>query len=432
MSIELILAVGVIVALLVLAVSVGRSKKTPQQPQSASPKRAEMRTPPLQPAQSTRAVQQQTPSLDYDDLPDEFVVFDLETTGLSPQSADIIEIAAVKCRREQFAGGDLPQRYGEFQSLIYVDEVPDKITRITGITSRMLKRHGREEEKVLAEFKAFVGDAPMLSYNVRFDRKFLEFSGSVHDIVFSNEFDCILQKSQRVFDGLANYKLPTVAAALGIAGAGEHRAMPDTLIALRIYVRAVSIESAERKRKAAERQQKAEAKRLEKQKAEEARLAERARELGDRICKHCGAGISPALPKGAVHCSPACAQAAKELKAREREERAKAEEQNARERKARLLTDRQCKQCGNYIPRARPEHALFCSMQCASVSRETQGGENSGDGESQARVCVQCGEEIPPSKNPKALYCCSKCGKAAGRKRKSQRAKLEQQQSPPS
>ena len=60
-----------------------------------------------------------------------YVVFDIETTGLSYASDKIIEIAAVKHRKEQVT---------EFHEYVYVpDHIPEKITRLTGITNETLR-----------------------------------------------------------------------------------------------------------------------------------------------------------------------------------------------------------------------------------------------------------------------------------------------------
>lgn len=148
----------------------------------------------------------------YDDLPDAFVVFDLETTGFSPgYGARIIEIAAVKYRREHFVSSDTPEQCEEFEALINGIKVPFNITEITGITTSMLNKKGRDEHEVLTEFRAFVGDSVMVSYNIGFDMAFIEYQGAEHGIIFSNKRDCALRRSRRVFKRLENYELSTVA-----------------------------------------------------------------------------------------------------------------------------------------------------------------------------------------------------------------------------
>ena len=97
---------------------------------------------------------------------DEYVVFDLETTGLYPNSGDsIIEIGAVKLKN-----GEIIDRFDE---LIYPGrDISDEITSITYITNDMLKGK-RTEKEVVCDFMKWVGDLPMVAHNARFDLSFL-------------------------------------------------------------------------------------------------------------------------------------------------------------------------------------------------------------------------------------------------------------------
>lgn len=99
-------------------------------------------------------------------LEEEYVVFDLETTGLYPHSGDsIIEIGAVKIKN-----GKIIDRYDE---LIYPDrEISEEITNITCITNDMLKGK-RCEKDVVIDFMKWVNGIPMVAHNARFDLSFL-------------------------------------------------------------------------------------------------------------------------------------------------------------------------------------------------------------------------------------------------------------------
>ena len=96
-----------------------------------------------------------------------YVVFDLETTGLYPNSGDtIIEIGAVKIK-----DGIIIDRYDE---LIYPEkELSDEISKITGITNEMLKGKRKELESLI-DFRKWVGDLPMVAHNAKFDISFIE------------------------------------------------------------------------------------------------------------------------------------------------------------------------------------------------------------------------------------------------------------------
>ena len=96
-----------------------------------------------------------------------YVVFDLETTGLYPNSGDtIIEIGAVKIKN-----GEIVDRYDE---LINPGRLlSDEITKITGINNEMLSDK-RGEEAGIKDFMKWVGDLPMVAHNAKFDIAFIE------------------------------------------------------------------------------------------------------------------------------------------------------------------------------------------------------------------------------------------------------------------
>ncbi len=113
-------------------------------------------------------------------LEETYVVFDLETTGLYPNSGDtIIEIGAVKIKNETII-----DRYDE---LIKPDKIlSDEIIGITGINNEMLKGKRKEEEGVKS-FMEWVGDAPMVAHNAKFDISFIELAYTKYNFgVFKN------------------------------------------------------------------------------------------------------------------------------------------------------------------------------------------------------------------------------------------------------
>ena len=96
-----------------------------------------------------------------------YVVFDLETTGLYPNSGDsIIEFGAVKIK-----DGVIIDRYDE---LIYPErELNEEIIKITGITNEMLKGKRNEYDGII-DFMKWVGNLPMVAHNAKFDISFIE------------------------------------------------------------------------------------------------------------------------------------------------------------------------------------------------------------------------------------------------------------------
>ncbi len=95
-----------------------------------------------------------------------FVVFDLETTGLSPGSAAICEIGAVRVRALE-----LEER---FETLVNPRRpLPAPIAALTGIDPRAL-RGAPPVELAVRRFLEFAGDAVLVAHNARFDLSFLD------------------------------------------------------------------------------------------------------------------------------------------------------------------------------------------------------------------------------------------------------------------
>lgn len=105
----------------------------------------------------------------------EYVVFDLETTGLRVSEGDsIIEIGAVKLKN----GGIIDR----FDLLIKPPkEISSEITNITGITNDMVK-DAVDEEIGIKKFMEWVGDLPMVAHNARFDLSFVEMAFLKYDM----------------------------------------------------------------------------------------------------------------------------------------------------------------------------------------------------------------------------------------------------------
>ena len=105
-------------------------------------------------------------------FPSEYVVIDIETTGLSPECDYIIELSAIKIKDNNIIN--------TFSALIKPDEalyededsnecyVNDFITNLTGITNEMLEDAPHISD-VLEQFLSFVGNNIIVGHNVNFD-----------------------------------------------------------------------------------------------------------------------------------------------------------------------------------------------------------------------------------------------------------------------
>lgn len=163
-----------------------------------------------------------------------FIVADTETTGFSPTSNELTEIAAVKVDR---SGAVI----AEFSSLIKINgSVPRKITELTGINKRMLNAQGRLLEDVMKEFSLFVGGVPIFFYNAPFDAGFIAQASKVTGVMIKNPIYDALAVARKAWPNLQNHKLATVAAHISAPAAG-HRALMDAKATMRVLIEACKI-----------------------------------------------------------------------------------------------------------------------------------------------------------------------------------------------
>lgn len=164
------------------------------------------------------------------------VFFDFETTGLSPRTDFIIEIAAVK-----YIPG--AEAHPHMASLIAIDSpLPRFITKLTGITDEMLRADGRNIEEALDEFIDFIGDHPVVAFNINFDARFLNAAIERHGRrPIANIGHCALARARAAWPELPSHKLVHMAKHLDLDVGTAHRALNDTLLALEVYFRSFQV-----------------------------------------------------------------------------------------------------------------------------------------------------------------------------------------------
>jgi len=171
---------------------------------------------------------------DINVLPKQFVVVDIETTGLDSSKHEIIEIGAIKVNRDS-------TNHETFQALIKPTiKIPKKITQITGITQDMIDSDGEDIESVLNEFIEFIGDLRLVAFNAQFDMGFLKVAAKNYDLSINNKYSCALKMARRAWHGLDSYKLVDLASLGGASTKGNHRALKDCELALTVYASAAS------------------------------------------------------------------------------------------------------------------------------------------------------------------------------------------------
>ena len=169
----------------------------------------------------------EVPDPDLADVP--FVALDLETTGARPGAGKITEVGAVRIE------GLREVRF--FSTLVNpMRPIPPMITHITGITQEMVAGAPRIEE-VIPELLEFLGGAVVIAHNAPFDVGFLnyELRRLKGRQLGAGAIDT-LPLARALAPGLPNYRLQTVAAALGAPVTACHRALADARAAGHVFV----------------------------------------------------------------------------------------------------------------------------------------------------------------------------------------------------
>lgn len=160
-------------------------------------------------------------------FPSDYTVVDIETTGLSPEKCEIIEISAIKVKNDEIVD--------TFSMLVKPSKKIDSfIMNLTGITNEMVASAPKIKE-VLLHFVNFVGDDCVLGHNVNFDINF------IYDNLkkfckkeFSNDFIDTMRLSRKHCD-LKKHNLKSIAKHYNISLDGHHRALVDCEITYNVY-----------------------------------------------------------------------------------------------------------------------------------------------------------------------------------------------------
>lgn len=166
-------------------------------------------------------------------LDDSYVVFDIETTGLSPKFCKIIEIGAVKIEN-----GEITDTFSHFVNPEI--PIPYNITKLTSITDDMVME-AETIETLLPKFLEFVGDSVLVAHNARFDVSFIR--KFAHDLgrTVENSVVDTMTLGHVLCPELGKFTLDRICKHLGIKLENHHRAVDDAAATAEIFLRFIKM-----------------------------------------------------------------------------------------------------------------------------------------------------------------------------------------------
>ena len=181
-------------------------------------------------AMSMAAIQRMNKKRRRNSILTSYVLVDIETTGLSCETDEIIEIGFI-----DVSGGKIKERQS---FLIGGDTIPAEIVKLTGITEELVQREGCELKEALEKTFEIMDDRNVLIYNAKFDLAFLKKSAEICGVDFPNiHLLDVFELSKKIVKNAPNYNLDTIASFLGITKEQTHRALDDCLLMNEVYLK---------------------------------------------------------------------------------------------------------------------------------------------------------------------------------------------------
>ncbi len=162
-------------------------------------------------------------------LQEAYVVFDIETTGFSPEINQIIEIGAVKVEEGKIVG--------RFSTFVNPEvPIPYRIEELTHISDNMVI-DAPTIDVVLPEFLQFCEGCVMVAHNADFDMSFIKKKAEDIGVIFAPTYIDTVAMARFLLPNLNRFKLDTVAKAVGVPLDNHHRAVDDAACTAEIFVK---------------------------------------------------------------------------------------------------------------------------------------------------------------------------------------------------
>ena len=156
-----------------------------------------------------------------------YVCFDLETTGLSPEKDEIIEIGAVRVEE-----GKVIDRFSRFVKPDH--PISSMVTSLTGISNEMVADAG-PTERTIYDFLYFCGELPVVGHNLMFDYRFTYRYAKKYYMDFQKKGLDTLKIARKVLPDLPSKSLENLCSHYGIVNTSAHRAYHDALATAKLY-----------------------------------------------------------------------------------------------------------------------------------------------------------------------------------------------------
>lgn len=169
------------------------------------------------------------PEKDYN----EFIIFDIETTGLSAINDGITEIGAIKVK-----DGRVIDTYSQLVNP--EKEISEFITNLTGITNDMVADKPKIKD-VIGDFKEFISGGVLVAHNASFDIGFIREKMRINNLELNNPILDTLGLARAVFPDLKNHKLDNLAKHLDVNLDNHHRAVDDAKATKDIFLKILEI-----------------------------------------------------------------------------------------------------------------------------------------------------------------------------------------------